>query len=87
MGKRRSSSLRQEQVSPILMNTDKIMNTIREIIADKEHRRRDPTHALYSEIYARLPTRGLIDELQRLVATGKIEEHPTIRDKSYTLLK
>ena len=64
-----------------------VLNTIRQIIAEKEHRRRDPIHALYGEIYARLPTSGLIEQLHALVAAGAIEEHPTIRDKSYTIKK
>lgn len=65
--------------------TGAVLNTIRKIIAEKEARRREPTHALYNEIHKRLPMDGLIAELRWLVDQGKIEEHPTIREKSYTL--
>lgn len=64
---------------------DKVYTVIREIIAEKEARRREPIHALYNEIHKRLPIDGLIAELQELVNAGRIEEHPTIREKSYTL--
>lgn len=65
--------------------TDRVYTVICEIIAEKEARRRKPTHVLYNEIHKRLPMDGLIAELQELVTQGKIEEHPTIREKSYTL--
>lgn len=65
--------------------TDRVYTVVREIIAEKEARRREPTHALYNEIHKRLSMDGLIAELQELVIQGKIEEHPTIREKSYTL--
>ncbi len=70
---------------PILMNTDRIMNIIQEIISEKELRRQEPLHALYSEIHARLPALGMDIALQHLVAAGRIEEHPTIRETCYTL--
>ncbi|WP_281671871.1 hypothetical protein [Rikenella microfusus] len=61
------------------------MNVIRSILVEKEVHRQAPLHALYSEIYARCPMGALDVALQQLVASGQIEEHPTIRDKSYTL--
>lgn len=64
-----------------------LLNTIREIISEKEARRQEPTHALFSEIHARLSVGGLTEQLQELVASGAIEEHPTIREKSYTPTK
>ena len=70
---------------PILMNTDRIMNIIQEIISEKKLRRQEPLHVLYSEIYARLPILALDVALQHLVAAGRIEEHPTIREICYTL--
>lgn len=62
-----------------------VLNTIRQIITEKQARRIEPVHALYNEIHKRLPIDGLIAELKMLVNASKIEEHPTIRDKSYTL--
>lgn len=70
---------------PILMNIDRIMNIIQEIISEKELRHQEPLHVLYSEIYARLPILELDVALQHLVAAGRIEEHPTIREICYTL--
>lgn len=61
------------------------MNTIQEIILEKESRRQEPLYALYSEIHAHLPALGLDVALQHLVAAGRIEEHPTIREICYTL--
>ncbi|MCH5305814.1 MAG: hypothetical protein J1E79_04970 [Rikenella sp.] len=67
------------------MNTDRIMNIIQEIILEKELRRQEPLHVLYGEIHARLPALGLDVALQQLVAAGRIEEHPTIRETCYVL--
>lgn len=64
-----------------------VLNTIRKIIAEKQARRIEPVQARYNEIAARCQATNLIADLQRLVAAGKIEEHPTIRDKSYTVVK
>lgn len=63
----------------------KILTAIRAIISEKEAQRREPLHALYSEIYARLPILELDVALQHLVAAERIEEHPTIRETCYTL--
>lgn len=62
-----------------------VLNTIRQIIAEKQARCIEPVQARYNEIAEQGQATNLIAELQRLVAAGKIEEHPTIRDKSYTL--
>lgn len=62
-----------------------VLNTIRKIIAEKQARRIEPVQARYNEIAERCHATTLIAELRWLVTAGKIEEHPTIRDKSYTL--
>lgn len=67
------------------MNAENVMIVLREIISDKELRHQEPLHVLYSEIYARLPILELDVALQHLVAAGRIEEHPTIREICYTL--
>lgn len=63
----------------------KILTAIRAIISEKEAQRREPLHALYSEIHAMVPASELVAVLQHLVAAGRIEEHPTIREICYTL--
>lgn len=71
-------------MNSIVQESD-IVNAIHEIISEKELRRQEPLHALYSEIHARLPTLGMDVALQQLIVTGRIEEHQTIRETCYTL--
>ena len=64
---------------------DAVLEVIRQIIVEKQAHRIEPVQARYNEIAERSQATNLIAKLHRLVAAGKIEEHPTIRDKSYTL--
>lgn len=66
-----------------------VLNILRHIITEKRQKHIVPDHALRMEVWKKVAGHDSLEEidaqLTRLVASGAIVRHPTIRDTAFTI--